>query len=222
MPDERPDISVIMPVFNGAAFLDRAVRSVLAQGFFRWELLAVDDSSQDGSFDRLLNWSKADSRIRFWRLPTNRGPAAARNHALRQARGAIVAYLDCDDEYYPDFLGQVHRHQPGWDVLMFAYDIVYPSSPSSAEPNVTSWDPAPFRGRIMQEHIAVPLGVTHQRRLLDKAGLFDEGLSCEEDSDLWRRFARAGAFFWFLPLKSGRYHVRPDSQSRTRKSTTTA
>ena len=58
-----------------------------------------------------------------------------------------------------------------------------------------------------------PLGVAHRRELWQKVGGFNEAW-CEEDSDLWRRMARAGAKFAFLPLESGRYHVRPDSASR--------
>jgi hypothetical protein len=73
-----PRVSVIMPVFNGARTLDRALDSLLRQTFPRWELLAIDDASTDDSHERLIRWSRRDQR-RVLRHGENRGPAAARN-----------------------------------------------------------------------------------------------------------------------------------------------
>ncbi len=67
---------------------------------------------------------RRDPRIRPFRLHTNRGPSAARNEGLRHARGQKVTYLDCNDEYYPDYLSWVHRCRTKAEVLVFAYDAV--------------------------------------------------------------------------------------------------
>jgi glycosyltransferase involved in cell wall biosynthesis len=203
-----------MPVYNGAPFVERALRSLRAQSFTDWELLGVDDGSTDDSYERLCREGALDPRIRPFRLPENRGASAARNHALCRARGEIIAYLDCDDEYHPDYLAQVHTWRSAADVLVFAYDLLEerPGMPGLGQ--VRTWDPAPGRDRLTQECIVTPLGVAHRRDLLEAVGLFDESLSFEVDWDLWKRLARAGASFLFLPLKSGRYHVRPDSLAR--------
>jgi glycosyltransferase involved in cell wall biosynthesis len=214
---DRADISVVMPVYNGASFLERALRSLTVQTMPHWELLAVDDASTDDSFDRLSHAAQADPRIRPARLEINQGPSAARNHALRQARGDIIAYLDQDDELYPEQLQRIVARMDWWDVLVFAYDLVYPPGVVGGSEQVFTWDPAPVRDRILEQHIAVPLGVAHRRELLDRVGLFNEHEYVEHDSDQWRRFARAGAYFLFLPDKSGRYHVRADSQARVRR-----
>jgi hypothetical protein len=66
-------------------------------------------------------------------------------------------------------------------------------------------------------NVATPLGVAHSRALLDRVGLFDERLSVEEDWDLWKRFHRAGVDFLYSDRKSGLYHVRTHSQSRTKR-----
>jgi hypothetical protein len=106
------------------------------------------------------------------------------------------------------------------DVLVFGYDLVEERPGHPGFGTTTPYDPRPHLARLPYENIVVPLGVVHRRDLLDRAGYFDESFGRhrdrEEDTDLWRRFAVAGAAFTFVPEKSGRYHVRADSLSRTR------
>jgi glycosyltransferase involved in cell wall biosynthesis len=215
-PGVCPRISVVMPVHDGAATLDRALQSLLRQTFPAWELLAVDDGSTDDSHERLQRWARQDERIRNLRLPTNGGPAAARNAGLWHTTGDLVAYLDCDDEYYPDYLDQVDRFGDRAEVLVCGYDLVY----DDAGPNSLrmAWDPGRRRDRLFVENIVTPLGVAHRRDLWAAVGGFDESLRFEEDWDFWKRLARAGASVDYLPFKSGLYHIREGSLSRSRES----
>jgi GT2 family glycosyltransferase len=123
-PENAPLVSVIMPVYNGMATLERAVRSVQAQTFADWELLVVDDCSTDGSREAVASWAAVDPRIRPLCSAENRGPGAARNLGLRSARGEFIAYLDGDDEYDPQYLEHVARLRDKGDVLVFGYDFV--------------------------------------------------------------------------------------------------
>jgi FkbM family methyltransferase len=213
-------VSVIMPVFDGARFLDRAFASLCAQTCPDWELLAVDDASTDDSQARLDAFAAFDARVRVFRHPVNRGQAAARNTALRAARGELVAYLDQDDEFYPNHLERAWGLRNHADVFLFQYDLVEERTGHPGLGGVTTYDPAHRLSCMAVETIAVPLGVVHRRDLLDRTGLFDESLGKyrgqDEDGDLWRRFARAGARFLPVPAKSGRYHVRADSFARVR------
>jgi glycosyltransferase involved in cell wall biosynthesis len=213
--DHTSVVSVVMPVFNGAGYLGRSLGSLRAQTFPGWELLAVDDGSTDGSYELLCRHADQDPRICPFRLPENRGPAAARNHALGHARGELIAYLDCDDEYYPDHLRHVHACRGKGDVFVFRYDAVDEGVGLLRPGEVRTWDPAEVRAFLMRKNIACPLGVAHRRGLLDKVGLFDESLHVLEDWDLWKRFARAGADFLFLPLTSGLYHIHLGSLTST-------
>lgn len=215
MRTPKPEVSVIMPVFNGAGFLKRALGSVLSQTFQDWELIAVDDASQDESYQLLCQYGASDPRVHSQRLTQNRGPSAARNHALRHAIGSTITYLDCDDEYYPNYLQHVWRWQLKADVLVFAYDAVDDGVGLLGLGRRITWDPAVVRELLMYRNIACPLGIAHRRELLDRVGLFNESLHILEDWDLWRRFACAGAEFVFVPLKSGLYHIHPKSQSST-------
>lgn len=212
MEGPRTAISVVMPLYNGAAFLGRAIQSLRAQSLADWELLAVDDGSTDDGYGRLCRHAAADARIRPFCLDTNRGPSAARNVALRRARGAIITYLDCDDEYYPDYLDNVRTWQGRTDVLVSAIDIVEPGKKTPR-----TWDATPWRASWLRECLVNPLAVAHRRALLERIGLFAEELFLAEDWDMWKRLARAGATFLYLPLKSGRYHVRADSLFRRRR-----
>ena len=95
---------------------------------------------------------------------------------------------------------------------MFGYDFVFEDGPAGPRP--PTLDPGSVREFFFADCIVTPLGVAHRRELWHKTGGFNEALWREVDWDLWRRMARAGAEFAFLPLKSGRYHVRRDSISR--------
>ncbi len=205
-------ISVVMPVHNGRDTLGRAVRSLREQAHPDWELIAVDDGSTDGSHEQLVQWSRQDGRIRVLRSDESRGPAAARNRALRHARGSMVSYLDCDDEYYADFLRTVDRFHGEGSVQIFGYDVKDDDHP---ERPVRAWDPSRYKNILFGGNLAVPMGVAHRLDLAAEVGGFDEELWALEDWDLWRRMARTGAEFLFLPFKSGLYHVRTGSRSRS-------
>lgn len=101
-----PRVSVVMPVYNGAAFLRPTIGSVQAQGWTDWELLAVDDGSTDGSAQILADLAAADPRIRPLSSGGNLGAGAARNLGMDQARGRFVAFLDADDQWHPDKLAR--------------------------------------------------------------------------------------------------------------------
>jgi glycosyltransferase involved in cell wall biosynthesis len=92
-----PIVSVIIPAFNAARFVGRAVQSVLSQTHRALDLIVVDDGSTDGTMEVLRGFG---GQIR-WFAQTNRGPAAARNVGLAHARGEVVMFLDADDWILP-------------------------------------------------------------------------------------------------------------------------
>jgi glycosyltransferase involved in cell wall biosynthesis len=183
-PAPLPVVSVILPLFNAASTLKRAMRSVRRQTFFSWELVAVDCSSTDGSFDLVQQWRARDGRIRLARLEENRGLGAACNVALRHARGRFVSYLDQDDEYYPEHLAHVVQFGEQADALVSGYDLLYEDGPANGRP--IAWDSAAARDDFFVTDIIAPLGVAHRRELWEKIGGFNE-LCCSSDWDFWKR-----------------------------------
>ena len=108
---EKPLFSVIIPVYNGERYLDEAVQSVLDQTFQNWELIIVDDGSEDNSFEIALAYSKKDPRIKVLQHEggINKGVSASRNLGITEARGAWIALLDADDIWFKNKL-EVNAH----------------------------------------------------------------------------------------------------------------
>jgi len=99
-----PAVSIVTPVHNGAVFILETIASVQAQTWEDWELLVVDDASEDESAEIVEGLAAEDSRIRLFRLERNGGAAVARNAAIQAAQGRYIAFLDSDDWWVPQKL----------------------------------------------------------------------------------------------------------------------
>lgn len=95
-------VSIIMPAYNAATFIQETIQSVINQTYQNWELLIVDDASTDNTIDKIR--SLEDHRIKLIPLAKNSGAAIARNTAIAQAKGEYLAFLDSDDLWVPDKL----------------------------------------------------------------------------------------------------------------------
>lgn len=108
-------ISVIMPVYNAAPFLERAVRSALGQSFGAIEIILADDASTDATLAVARDLAEQHANVKVIPLPENGGPSVARNAAMAAAQGEWLAILDADDAYLPDHLEGLHaiavRHE---------------------------------------------------------------------------------------------------------------
>ena len=89
-------VSIIMPSYNTGAFISETIESVLAQTYKNWELLIVDDCSNDNT-DQIVKSYLSDERIRYIKNEKNSGAALSRNRALQEAKGKWIAFLDSDD-----------------------------------------------------------------------------------------------------------------------------
>jgi len=100
----KPDISVIIPVYNGSRFIADAVNSALSQTGVNFEVLVIDDCSEDDTPDIMMNLMKTDERLIYIRTLSNLGVAGARNMGVEAASGEWVAFLDADDKWHSDKL----------------------------------------------------------------------------------------------------------------------
>jgi teichuronic acid biosynthesis glycosyltransferase TuaG len=122
-----PTVSVVMPCFNGSGTLTRAVESVIGQTFGGWELLIVDDWSSDDSRELAQALADGDPRIQALRATRRHGaPAGPRNEGCEQARGRYLAFLDCDDYWYPEKLERqvALMRSSGASISATAYDVI--------------------------------------------------------------------------------------------------
>ncbi|MDX2028145.1 MAG: glycosyltransferase [Alphaproteobacteria bacterium] len=189
LPEPRfpsPAVSVIMPVWNRGALVVDAIRSVQAQRFTDWELIIVDDGSTDNTPETIATFT-SDARIRYVSQP-HAGQSTARNHALRLSKGALIAYLDSDNVWYPGFLAGA--------VSVFATD---PSCDCAYGAMVTEAH-LPEGQRILFEKFSRKklrrrnfIGMStfiHRRSLYERHGGFDEALRSLEDWDLVLRYTQ--------------------------------
>jgi succinoglycan biosynthesis protein ExoO len=122
-----PVVSVIIPSFNSASTIKRAVDSVLEQTYQDFEMIIVDDASTDGSERQILRDYQADARIRVELLSENKGPSTARNRAIDLASGTWIALLDADDAWMPSRLETLIGEAAGCDFIadnILAYDAI--------------------------------------------------------------------------------------------------
>jgi glycosyltransferase involved in cell wall biosynthesis len=229
-------ISVIMPVWNGARFMDRAIASVVAQTRPEWELLIGDDGSSDDSVQRAQHWRDlvnahfGEEKIRTFSTGTpNSGPQVVRSMAVPKARYDTFAYLAMDDLFYPRRIESLLPLLEQYDMVFAPYEILENerltvwnlhalwqrqsyvcSSEGDREPPFSTW----VHTNLQRVNLSVPLGVATRRKIYEEVGGFQPGILVGEEGILWRRMADRGARIGFCPVIAGRYYVRPDSQAR--------
>jgi glycosyltransferase involved in cell wall biosynthesis len=116
---KNPKVSIILTVYNRESFLERCINSVLAQDYENWELIAVDDGSEDNSLNILLSFSKNDIRIKIIHQ-NNEKLARSRNRGILFSSGKYITFLDDDDEYLASHLYERIRFMednPGVDLI---------------------------------------------------------------------------------------------------------
>lgn len=99
--EESALVSVIMPAYNVADFIEEAIQSVLQQTYVNWELLVIDDASEDATVSIITTFITRDSRIQLFQNKTNQGAGMSRNVGIEAAQGSYVAFLDADDLWLP-------------------------------------------------------------------------------------------------------------------------
>ncbi|CAB0151186.1 GalNAc(5)-diNAcBac-PP-undecaprenol beta-1,3-glucosyltransferase [Pseudidiomarina piscicola] len=180
-------ISVYMPTHNRGPLLCRAIDSVLAQTHDDLELLIVDDGSSDGTWDVLQNYMAKDDRVRAFRNETPKGACAARNRAIKAARGKFVTGLDDDDTFLPERLALLLKHYDSqYAFICSGYFWVTQkrSKPTMCVDKVITLD-----SQLDANHATNQVFV-ERSRMLDIGG-FDEELVALQDYDCFTRLIKA-------------------------------
>ena len=199
-----PLVSVIVPVFNGAATVSRAIDSVLSQTFRDFELITIDDGSTDGSGEVLARYG---AQARIVSRP-NRGTSAARNAGIALSRGEYIAFLDADDVWRPEKLEKTVPAlavRPDAVLVYSAFDVVDGSG--------TPIDPTILTG---ERPNPLPSTMVIRRDSLLAVGCFDERLrSYHEDRYLCMMLSEKGAFVFVREVLAS--YQMADVESRLMK-----
>jgi glycosyltransferase involved in cell wall biosynthesis len=97
-PEKQIEISVILPVYNRAKYLNKSIDSLLNQSYKDWELIGIDDGSKDNSLEVLESYQKNNRNIRIFRQENMKLPLT-RNRGIKESSGKFITFLDSDDEY---------------------------------------------------------------------------------------------------------------------------
>lgn len=222
-----PEVSVMIPTFNAINYIDSAVLSILSQDHHDWELLAYDDGSTDGTFERMQFWAGQDDRIRVARPFTEpRRYADMCNQMLADASGEFMARVDCDDIALPNRLTVnldfIRRHDAAvllGSMLSFIMEaegdrIVddHPMIVDVVQP-VASYDD-PVNDAIRSHHKIIHGGTFFgRRRAIIDAGGYDNMLPLD-DWDASLRISEKGDIF---VLPDVLYLKRIHAQSASKK-----
>lgn len=209
-----PRVSVILPLFNAAAYVEKAVESILRQTFDSFELLVVDDHSTDDGPDKCRGFR--DSRLRVIPNEGPKGVARAFNAGLQHARGSLIARMDADDVSFPNrFELQVEYldKNPNVHVLGTGIEIVDASGKVRKDPSIRPLSPNHVRWSLLFYcSVAFPT-VMARRDVLAELGGCDSTASPADDYDLWLRASRAGFVIANLKEILLRYRINPTGLS---------
>ena len=214
-------VSVIVPAHDAEQLLGDALRSVEAQSYDDWEAIVADDASDDGTAAVAESFGP---RVKVVRSERNVGPAAARNLALAQAGGELIALLDADDYWLPGYLEtQVAAYDAaaaaGERVGLVSCDarILTPDGMSET----TYHQVHHFSGELTLERLLernpVFVSALFPRALLDETGTFDEDIRGAEDFDLWVRIMERGYTAVVTPEPLAVYRRWPGAETTSER-----
>ncbi|MCL7945676.1 glycosyltransferase [Marinobacter sp. ATCH36] len=189
-------VSVVTPTYNRARFLPDAVASVLAQTYADLELIVLDDGSVDDTRE-VLEPFLADRRVRYF-YQENQGQSHARNHALEQATGDFIAFLDSDDLWTPDKLKKqlaVLNANPDVDIVHGDEAMIDEQGVVSSLENMKRYSGWITRYLLADNGVSISTALV-RRRCFDEMGGFDTSVGVADDYELWLRFSARYRFHY--------------------------
>jgi glycosyltransferase involved in cell wall biosynthesis len=213
---EPPRVSIIIPNYNGAKFIAETLDSVFAQTFTDHEVIVINDGSPDTELLKQVLLPYSD-RIVFIDSDKNYGAASARNTCIKEARGSVIAFVDADDIWLPEYL------QTQLDFLdKHGFDMVYADCTLFGRTSQPGFDMRvnnPAEGPVTRAqfiggkcHI-LPSGVVIKKSEAVVVGMFDETVPTAEDFEFFMRLIFAGTSIGYQRKCLFRYRISPSSES---------
>lgn len=216
-----PEVSIALPVRNAAATLPDCIGSIRGQTLTDFEVLTVDDGSEDGSPEILGRWAEEDPRVRVL-SPGRIGLVAALNLAIAESTAAVIARMDADDLMAPSRLSEQAaylRANPGIAVVgcrveLFPKELVREGYREYVRWQNACLSPSEIAANMYVESPFAHPSVIFRRDVILKAGGYADG-PFPEDYDLWLRLLSSGRSMAKVPEVLLRWRERPDRASRT-------
>ena len=208
-----PPVTVVIPAYNAARTVERALASVWRQNYPELEVIVIDDGSTDDTDLRV--GARHNPNLRLIRLDKNRGECGAMNVGIQEARGDYIAFLDADDEWLNNKLSKqipIIDSHPEMSFISCGGEAIAPDGSVIAtfgldRPSCSSGDF--WRALLAKSQVAKPSVVARRAKLLELGG-FDEALKISGDQDMWIKLALSGEV-GFIAEVLIRVHITADS-----------
>jgi glycosyltransferase involved in cell wall biosynthesis len=210
-------VSVIIPTYNRADTLSRAIESVLNQTYSNLELIIVDDGSSDNATELLSKEKNKDKRIKYIRFSENKGVAAARNAGIKESRGDYIAFLDSDDQWLPDKLKlslEVFKNNSDLNIgLVYTNGWKFENGQKSSVFKTPKLSGNVYGNKQRKKNI-FPTKVVSPwpsfwmlpKDVVSKVGFFDEAMRNWEDVDFFVRVAKKFDIYFLNSFLSIKHH----------------
>lgn len=190
-----PAISVIMSVYNGEHYLSEAIDSILNQTFKDFELLIVNDCSNDKTFDILNKYANLDKRIHVLTNEKNIGLAASLNRMIGQAKADLIARADCDDINFPNRLEKQYKFlkaHPDVGIISSWYNVLNVNNGNIFVSKLPI-DDSTLKLRLLWDSPFAHPAVMIRKELISNQG-YNTQFWCGQDYELWSRIAEVTKF----------------------------
>lgn len=209
-------VSIITPTYNCAKFIARTLDSVQAQTYQNWEMIIVDDRSQDNTKEIIEKYVKSDHRIKYHLLDVNSGAAIARTTAMKLAKGSYMAFLDSDDIWVSDKLEKQIKwmEENGYAFSCTAYEQI-DEDDNLLGKTIKTIKKTDYNRLLLD----CPVGNSTVMYDVDKMGKFEvPNIRKRNDDALWLQMLKKEKYIWGMPEVLMKYRVRQNSISSSKLS----
>lgn len=195
LDESDPFVSIIIPTYNRARLLGRAVQSILNQTYPNFEIIVVDDCSKDATENVVKSF--CDNRIRYIRHKKNRGAVEARNTGIKAARGEYIAFQDSDDEWLPRKLEKQMKAfeigSPNLGVVYTSFWLVDRGRAYYSPPSFMKKTDGKIHDVLLEYNLINTPTAVVRKECFEKAGMF-ENLPRLQEWGLWLRISKYYSF----------------------------
>jgi glycosyltransferase involved in cell wall biosynthesis len=214
-------VSVILTTYNSAAFVERAINSILTQTYPIYEIVVVDDASTDETISTVKKYLRGNS-LKVIQSKHNMGPSFSRNKGLKYITGEFFAFMDSDDHWAPDRLAvMVQALNTSKSDVVYCNQEIVDNNGSKLGIQSDSYPMRPTKNEKFMDFIfkrnVIGTSAVLARSSIAKKVLFDETLRSAEDYDFWIRYASTGSSFHYIEKPLVYYRVHEFNISKDRE-----
>ena len=215
--NKYPLVTVVIPTFNSSSFINRAIDSVINQTYKNWEIIVVDNYSTDGTHSAVKDIN--DLRIRFFSIKNGGVIAKSRNFGVRNSKGEWIAFLDADDWWAPEKLGEcIKLIDDNVDIIYHKCELIKNKKYSLRKKYIKSWEmkTPKFLELIVKGNPIVTSSVLVRRKIIEHINYMNESVEMvgAEDYNTWLRISRVTENFSYISTNLGYYLSHAHSVSQ--------